>query len=69
MDQLVAFLGAKASMKVGVAVRAMWKPFRTSTTHHAPHAAALVDKFYIMRHLGDALEARKHEYARLAGRD
>jgi transposase len=70
MDQFFAFLGAKASKKVEVAVMDMWKPFRTSTTHHAPQAAVLFDKFHIIRHLGDALDTvRKHEYARLTGRD
>ena len=48
----------------------MWKPFRTSTTRHAPQASILFDKFHVRRHLGDALDTvRKSEYARLAGTD
>ena len=36
----------------------------------APNAAILFDKFHVMRHLGEALDAvRKSEYGRLAGRD
>jgi transposase len=36
----------------------------------APQAAILFDKFHVIRHLGDALDAvRKSEYARLQGRE
>jgi transposase len=46
----------------------MWKPFRLATQAHAPQAAILFDKFHVMRHLGEAMDAvRKSEYARLAG--
>ena len=70
MDLFFAFLGAKASTTIDVAVMDMWKPFRHSTTRHAPQAAVLFDKFHILRHLGEALDTvRKHEYARLTGRD
>ncbi len=45
----------------------MWEPFRTATQAHAPHAAILFNKFHIMRHLGEALDAvRKSEYRRLS---
>ena len=50
----------------------MWKPFRTSTlkADHAPQASILFDKFHVIRHLGDAMDTvRKHEYARLTGKD
>jgi transposase len=48
----------------------MWKPFRLATNAHAPQAAILFDKFHVIRHLGEALDAvRKSEYARLSGRD
>ena len=48
----------------------MWKAFRLATRAHAPQAAILFDKFHVMRHLGEALDAvRKSEYRRLAGRD
>jgi transposase len=48
----------------------MWKPFRKATAKAAPQAAILFDKFHIMRHLGEALDAvRKSEYARLKGQD
>ena len=45
-------------------------PFRLATQAHAPQAAILFDKFHVMRHLGEALDAvRKSEYGRPAGRD
>ena len=48
----------------------MWKPFRTSLRRHAPQARVIFDKFHIMRHLGDALDAvRRSEYRRLAAKD
>jgi transposase len=50
----------------------MWKPFRKSTLKpgNAPKAAILYDKFHILRHLGEAMDAvRKAEYKRLQGKD
>lgn len=70
MDQFFTFLGEKRAHQIDVAVMDMWKPFRTSTNRHASQAAVLFDKFHILRHLGEALDTvRKHEYARLTGRD
>ena len=44
--------------------------FNSRVREHAPQAAILFDKFHVMRHLGDALDAvRKAEYARLSGKD
>jgi transposase len=70
MDTFYAWLGSERSWQIQVAVMDMWKPFRTSTLkeEHAPYAAILYDKFHVMRHLGEALDAvRKSEYARLSG--
>jgi transposase len=70
MAQFYAWLGQKKNSRIRLAVMDMWKPFRVVTQAHAPKAAILFDKFHIMRHLGEALDAvRKSEYARLAGRD
>ena len=70
LAQFYAWLGAKKSARVRLAVMDMWKPFRLATRAHAPKSAILFDKFHIMRHLGEALDTvRKSEYARLAGRD
>jgi transposase len=72
MDAFYAWLGAKKSGRIRLAVMDMWKPFRNSTLkpEHAPQAAILFDKFHILRHLGDALDkVRKAEYARLTGKD
>lgn len=63
-------LGSRKSAGIQLAVMDMWKPFREVTQSHAPQAAILFDKFHVMRHLGEALDAvRKAEYARLAGKD
>lgn len=63
-------LGPRKSTGIRLAVMDMWKPFRNATHTHAPQAAILFDKFHIMAHLGQALDAvRKAEYARLSGKD
>ena len=68
MSQFYAWLGEKKSRGIHLAVMDMWKPFRTSTHIHAPHAAILFDKFHILRHLGEALDKiRKAEYGRITG--
>jgi transposase len=70
MDEFFTWLGAQKPAAIRLAVMDMWKPFRTSTTTHAPQASILFDKFHVLRHLGDALDTvRKSEYARLAGKD
>ena len=70
MGQFYGSLGARKSSRIELAVMDMWKPFRLATAAHAPQAAILFDKFHIMRHLGEALDAvRKSEYRRLADRD
>ena len=70
MDGFFEWLGARKSAGIRLAVMDMWKPFRNSTQRHAPQAGILFDKFHILRHLGDALDAvRKAEYARLADKD
>ena len=69
MAQFYQWLGNKNSVRIRLAVMDMWKPFRNATQAHVPHAAILFDKFHVMRHLGDALDAvRKREYARLTGK-
>jgi transposase len=63
-------LGAKKNAGIRLAGMDMWKPFRTSSTTHAPQASILFDTFHVLRPLGDALDTvRKREYARLAGKD
>ena len=70
MDTFFAWLGPRKRAGIRLAVMDMWKPFRHSTQHHAPQASILFDKFHILRHLSDALDAvRKAEYARLVGKD
>jgi transposase len=70
LDEFFTWLGPKKSRRIQLAVMDMWKAFRNSTQRHAPQASILFDKFHVMRHLGEALDTvRKHEYARLSGRD
>ena len=70
LDQFFTWLGPRKSARVRLAVMDMWKAFRNSTTRNAPGAKILFDKFHVLRHLSDALDTvRKHEYARLTGRD
>src|SRR5262249_61984665 len=70
MGGFYAWLGARKSSRIRLAVMDMGKPFRLATAADAPQAAILFDKFHIMRHLGEALDmVRKSEYARLVGRD
>ena len=70
MSQFYAWLGKKRSSRIRLAVMDMWKPFRLATNAHAPQTAILFDKFHVIRHLGEALDAvRKSEYARLQGRE
>jgi transposase len=70
MSEFYAWLGEKKGRRIRLAVMDMWKPFRLATQAHAPKGAILFDKFHVMRHLGEALDAvRKSEYGRLAGRD
>ena len=70
MGQFYGALGARRSSRLRLAVMDMGKPFRLATAAHAPQAAILFDKFHIMRHLGEALDAvRKAEYRRLADRE
>jgi transposase len=69
LDLFFAWLGPKKSKGIRLAVMDMWKPFRNSTRRNGPQAAILFDKFHILRHLGEALDAvRKKEYARLSGK-
>jgi transposase len=70
MDQFFAWLGAKKSSKIRVAVMDMWKAFRASTLKagHAPQATIIYDKFHVMTHLSKAMDqVRRNEYARLTG--
>jgi transposase len=70
LDEFYAWLGPQRSRGIRLGVMDMWKPFFNSTKSNAPQAAILYDKFHVMRHLGDALDAaRKSEYARLSGKD
>jgi transposase len=69
MDQFYRFLGKNKAKRIRLAVMDMWKPFRNSTHQNAPQAAVLLDKFHVMKHLGEALhKIRKAEYARLEGK-
>jgi transposase len=70
LDEFFTWLGPTKCRGIRLAVMDMWKPFRHSTLKegNAPQAAILYDKFHVLSHLGEALDAvRKREYARLSG--
>jgi transposase len=70
LNTFYQWLGPKRCGRIQLAVMDMWKPFANATTAMAPQAAILYDKFHVMRHLGEALDAiRKSEYAKLSGAD
>ncbi len=70
MELFFQALGPKKSHGIRLAVLDMWKPFAKVTRRNAPQASILYDKFHVMRHLGEALDAvRRSEYARLSGKD
>jgi len=70
LNKFYDWLGAEKSKQIRLAVMDMWKAFEKSTVGKAPEAAILYDKFHVMRHLGEAIDAvRKSEYARLSGND
>ena len=56
-ERVYAWLGEKKSARIRLAVMDMWKAFRLATQAHAPQTAILFDKFHVMRHLGEALDA------------
>lgn len=68
LAQFFAAYGARRCKGIQVVVMDMWKPFREVTRAHAPNAEIVFDKFHILRHLNDALDAvRRSEYARVQG--
>ena len=72
LDLFFKWLGDRKCRGIRLAVMDMWKPFRRSTLKpaNAPRASILYDKFHILRHLGEAIDAvRKSEYNRLSGTD
>ena len=64
MSEFYVWLGAKKSGRIRLAVMDMWRPFRLATAAHAPNAAILFDKFHVMRHLGEALDAVRKSASR-----
>lgn len=69
LDEFFEWLGPRKSARIQLAVMDMWKAFRNATTHRAPNAKILFDKFHVLRHLSDALDqVRKSEYRRLTGK-
>jgi transposase len=70
LDLFFEELGTKKSQRIELAVMDMLPAFRNSTRKNAKSAQIIYDKFHIMRHLGDALDAvRRSEYKRLSGKD
>lgn len=69
INRFYQWLGLENFAHIRLAVMDMWKAFANSTHRHAPQTAILYDKFHILRHLGEALDAaRKAGYARVSDR-
>jgi transposase len=59
-------IGPKRAERISLVVMDMWKPFRNSTRAHVPEVRIVYDKFHVLRHLADALDAvRRSEYKRV----
>jgi transposase len=70
MDIFFKELGNRQCEKIKIAVMDMWKPFRNSLIDNAPQAQIIYDKFHVLRHLNDALDAvRRQEYKRASEKD
>lgn len=68
MNMFYEWLGPEKCGNIRLIVMDMWKAFEKSAKKNAPQSAILYDKFHILKHLGDALDAvRKSEYKRLTG--
>ncbi len=68
LKEFYDWLGKEKCQRLRLSVMDMWKAFENATQAHAPNTAILYDKFHVMRHLNEALDAiRKSEYAKLSG--
>lgn len=66
LERFYEWLGPKRCSHIELVVMDMWEPFAAATAKQAPQAAILYDKFHVMQHVNDALDAvRRSEYARL----
>ena len=69
VDEFFKWLGPRKCRGIRLAVMDMWPPFRASTLK-ATKARILYDKYHVVTHLGDAIDAvRKSEYHRVTGPD
>ncbi len=63
-------IGDERCKRIGLAVIDMWKPFAKAVRHWAPQARIVYDKFHVLRHLADALDAvRRSEYKRVSEKE
>jgi transposase len=63
------WFGKDRAAQITHAVMDMWKPFRKSVLAHCPGVALIYDKFHVVRHLLNALNAvRQAEFKKAAGR-
>ena len=70
LKEFYSWLGEEKCKKIRLTVMDMWKAFENATRDHAANSAILYDKFHVIRHLNEALDAiRKNEYAKLSGED
>jgi transposase len=66
LDLFFKEIGAERAKQISLVVMDMWKPFRKATRAHVPGVQIVYDKFHVLRHLADALDAvRRSEYKRV----
>jgi transposase len=64
-----AELSARQRRGIQAACLDMWKPYRLSIEHWAPHCQIIYDKFHILQHANKAVdEVRRAEFFRKGGR-
>ena len=70
MKMFYAEMGKERCKTIELAVMDMWKPFRNVAKEYIPNVRIVFDKFHILRHLSDALDAvRREEYKRVSEKD
>jgi transposase len=63
-------MGEERCASIRLAVMDMWKPFRKATLLNVPQAHIVYDKFHVLKHLADAMDAvRRSEYKRVNAKE
>jgi len=67
LDKFYTYLGDKKNKAIKLAAMDMWKAYESSTRKNSPQAAIMYDRFHVIKHLNNAMDAvRKSEYQRVS---